>query len=52
LDYSKNQNFQQKDAATRQPKEDNSHEKEGSGIYRAVEKNIQEGNTRSKEKRK
>jgi len=36
MDYSRNQNFQQKGAATRQSKEDNSYEKEGSGIFRAV----------------
>jgi len=36
MDYSRNQIFQQKDAATRQSKEDESHEKEGFGIYIAV----------------
>jgi hypothetical protein len=36
----------------RQSKEDDSYEKEGCGIYRAVQKNIQEGITRNKEKRK
>jgi hypothetical protein len=35
--YSRNQNFQQKGVATRQSKEDDSYEKEGSGIYRTVE---------------
>ena len=52
MDYSRNKNFQQKDAATRQSKLDDSHEKEGFGIYRAVQKTIQKGNTRNKEKGK
>jgi thermostable 8-oxoguanine DNA glycosylase len=48
LGYSRNQNFQQKDAGTRQSKEDNSYEKEGyieqyRKIYRAV---IQEAKRR------
>ena len=37
MDYSRNQNFQQKDAATRQSKEDDSYgKKKGFGIYRTV----------------
>jgi hypothetical protein len=52
MDYSRNKNFQQKDAATRQSKEDDSYGKEGFGIYRAVQKDLQKGNMRSKEKGK
>ena len=52
MHYSRNQNLQQKDATIRQSKEDDSHVKEGFGIYREVQKNIQESYTGSKEKRK